>query len=323
MKYNMSLITSASLSLAIMMSSCNLFSKNTVAQESKATTPIETEAPQPVSVTQTDNNFTPIGNDLECKTITKGTGAITGNPGDLGEMRIVFKIGDSTIINTDEMNNRMAVQQAFQAPSMKGDVMEGLMKMKAGDEMEFRILADTLFTRSKQTKPAWVKPGAYATWYVHMVNVKTKAEVESAAAKHQSEQKGIDEKLIQDYFKAKGIKNAKKTASGLYYVVSKVGTGAKPTTGKKVTVNYTGQNLKGEKFDSNVDPAFNHVEPFSFDLGKGGVIKGWDEAAALMNKGTKATFYMPSHLAYGERGAGAKIPPNAVLIFEIELLDFK
>ncbi len=74
---------------------------------------------------------------------------------------------------------------------------------------------------------------------------------------------------------------------------------------------------------SNEDPSFGHVEPFSFGLGQHNVIKGWDDALAIMKKGMKATFYIPSPLAYGANGPSPKIGPNAILIFDIELLSFK
>jgi FKBP-type peptidyl-prolyl cis-trans isomerase FkpA len=278
---------------------------------------------KPATKTSASAGFIKNPNGLEYKIVKKGTGTVTPNVGDFGEMNLKFKIGDSVLINTYEMNMNKPIVQQIQKGSIKGDVMEGLMTMKAGDSVIFRMLMDTLATRANQPKPEWAKPGDYAIWEVKMINVKTKQQMEAESANKEKVQSQTDDKLIQDFLKGKGITNAKKTASGLYYVVHTEGKGPMPAAGQKVTVNYTGQNLKGEKFDSNVDPAFSHVEPFSFDLGKRSVIKGWDEGVALMNKGTKATFYLPSHLAYGDRGAGAKIPANAILIFDIELLDFK
>jgi FKBP-type peptidyl-prolyl cis-trans isomerase len=156
-----------------------------------------------------------------------------------------------------------------------------------------------------------------------MVSIKTKAQMEAATLAKEKKQLAIDDKILTAYFKAHNIKNIKKTASGLYYTVTKQGYGAAPKTGQEVTVNYTGKKLDGTKIDSNVEPQFNHVEPYSFLLGKRNVIKGWDEALALMKKGMKATFYIPSILAYGDRGGDEKIPPNSILIFDIELLSFK
>lgn len=94
--------------------------------------------------------------------------------------------------------------------------------------------------------------------------------------------------------------------------------------GDVLVVNYTGRlEDGGEVFDSNVDPKFNHVEPFEFTVGVGQVIKGWDEGMVGMKVGEKKTLIIPADKAYGERGAGTKIPPNATLIFDVELLEIK
>jgi peptidylprolyl isomerase len=114
------------------------------------------------------------------------------------------------------------------------------------------------------------------------------------------------------------------TPSGLKYSDSKVGTGATPKTGQTCVMQYTGwlyeNGAKGKKFDSSVDRG----QPFEFVLGKQQVIAGWDEGIATMKKGGKRTLIIPPELAYGARGAGGGvIPPNATLIFDVELLDVK
>src|SRR5439155_21995748 len=108
--------------------------------------------------------------------------------------------------------------------------------------------------------------------------------------------------------------------SGLKYTDSKVGDGAAATAGHKVNVHYTGwldnHGEKGKKFDSSLDRG----EPFSFTLGGGQVIKGWDQGVAGMKVGGKRTLVIPPELGYGAPGAGGVIPPNATLIFDVELL---
>ena len=106
------------------------------------------------------------------------------------------------------------------------------------------------------------------------------------------------------------------TKSGLKYFDLKVGTGAEATTGKKVKVHYTGWLTDGKKFDSSVDRG----QPFEFDLGAGMVIKGWDEGVAGMKIGGKRQLQIPPGLGYGDRGAAGVIPPNATLIFDVELI---
>ncbi|MDO8494530.1 MAG: FKBP-type peptidyl-prolyl cis-trans isomerase [Deltaproteobacteria bacterium] len=113
------------------------------------------------------------------------------------------------------------------------------------------------------------------------------------------------------------------TPSGLKYSDEKVGTGPEAIKGKSAVVHYTGwldnNGKKGTKFDSSLDRG----EPFSFALGARQVIAGWDEGVAGMKVGGKRTLFLPSALGYGTRGAGADIPPNANLIFDVELLDVK
>lgn len=113
------------------------------------------------------------------------------------------------------------------------------------------------------------------------------------------------------------------TKSGLKYTDEKVGTGAEAVAGKNVSVHYTGwlddKGQKGKKFDSSLDRG----QPFVFPLGAGHVIKGWDEGVAGMKVGGKRTLMIPTALGYGARGAGGAIPPNADLIFDVELLDVK
>ena len=109
------------------------------------------------------------------------------------------------------------------------------------------------------------------------------------------------------------------TASGLQYEDQVVGTGVEAKAGKSVDVHYTGTLKDGKKFDSSVDRG----KPFTFKLGAGQVIKGWDEGVAGMKVGGKRTLVIPPDLGYGARGAGGVIPPNATLKFEVELLDVK
>ena len=106
------------------------------------------------------------------------------------------------------------------------------------------------------------------------------------------------------------------TPSGLQYWDITVGTGATAVAGKTVKVHYTGWLTTGKKFDSSLDRGM----PFSFPLGGGKVIKGWDEGVAGMKVGGKRQLRIPPELGYGPRGAGNVIPPNAILIFDVELL---
>lgn len=113
------------------------------------------------------------------------------------------------------------------------------------------------------------------------------------------------------------------TSSGLQIIDTTVGTGASPKTGQTCVMHYTGwlyqDGKKGAKFDSSLDRG----KPFEFKIGVGMVIKGWDEGVSTMKVGGKRTLIIPAELGYGARGAGGVIPPNATLLFEVELLDVK
>ena len=111
-------------------------------------------------------------------------------------------------------------------------------------------------------------------------------------------------------------KGFSKTSSGLLYKFEKENNSHKPSNGNKVKVHYKGMLLDGTVFDSS----FKRNQPIEFTLGVGQVIKGWDEGISLLGIGDKASFIIPSHLAYGSSGAGGVIPPNATLVFEVELI---
>ncbi|MEO1409626.1 MAG: FKBP-type peptidyl-prolyl cis-trans isomerase [Bacteroidota bacterium] len=128
-------------------------------------------------------------------------------------------------------------------------------------------------------------------------------------------QKQKDQQLIVKYLTENGLR-AQSTPEGLHYIIEQAGTGGHPKGSDKVKVHYTGSLLDGTVFDSSIERG----KPLAFPLG--GVIKGWQLAVPLLQKGGKGKFLIPSDLAYGPRGAGGKIPPNAVLMFEVELLDF-
>jgi FKBP-type peptidyl-prolyl cis-trans isomerase len=138
------------------------------------------------------------------------------------------------------------------------------------------------------------------------------AKAQEEAAKKGGENKSKGEKFLEDNKNKPGVKT---TPSGLQYTVISEGTGPKPTASSTVKVHYTGKLIDGTTFDSSVDRG----EPIEFPLN--GVIKGWTEGVQLMSKGSKYKFFIPSDLAYGDRGAGNAIGPNETLVFEVELLD--
>lgn len=145
-----------------------------------------------------------------------------------------------------------------------------------------------------------------------LTDFQKKEQEELAAAA--SSNKEIGEKFLVENKKKEGVKT---TASGLQYKVVKAGDGEKPSATSKVVVHYRGTLIDGTEFDSS----YSRGEPASFGVNQ--VIKGWQEALQMMPVGSKWQIYIPSDLAYGERGAGGSIKPNSTLIFDVELLEIK
>ncbi len=225
-------------------------------------------------------------------------------------------------------------------PAFKGDLIEAIMLMTPGDSIVCQVDAGIVFKGSKTKLPDFIKAGDKMQYYIKLVSVKSKAdaqkEQQAAFQKQMNEQMAKqkveaakliakDDKTLKAFFTKKSI-TPLKTASGLYYTIKEEGTGENALPGDTVVMNYTGTLLDGTKFDSNEDTAFHHVTPFKFVLGRGAVIKGWDEGVALLKTGSKATLYIPSGMAYGPQarpGSGANpkgIPANSILVFDVQLL---
>ena len=132
------------------------------------------------------------------------------------------------------------------------------------------------------------------------------------------EQQERDDIIIRDFLETNNITNYQRTSSGLYHIPIVLGSGESPTVADSVLVEYTGRFLSGKRFDSS---RFSE-DPFTFIIGTGNVINGWEEALQLMRTGGKSRFIIPSHLGYGTSGRGT-IPGNTVLDFDIELISFE
>ena len=263
------------------------------------------------------DGYTRLPNGLEYKIITHGDGKKKPELSDHLELHISYAVGDSMIFDSRKMNNNKCVPIPMAASRGMGDPIVVFAQMVAGDSAVARYPVDSL-KQTGQSFP-WTKPADMVTYHIKMVSVKTEAEFVKEEADKVAKQNAIDDKALEAYFKEKGIK-ATKTASGLYYTVDREGTGEKIKAGQLVGVNYTGKFLDGKVFDSNTDTAFHHVQTFSLPVGVGRVIKGWDEGLQLLKPGSKATFYIPSSLAYGSNERPG-LPANSILVFDVELID--
>ena len=244
--------------------------------------------------------------------------------GDMVELHMVARYKDdkmdTVLFDSRKMNNNTPMQFPMPAPSFKGDIVEAFMLLSPGDSAIIRMSIDSVKKQPNVQLPDFMKSGEKIQYNVVMVSVKSQDALKKEQDEHASKQKGADDQILQDYFKSNNLQPSK-TASGLYYIIEKQGSGPNAAPGKAVTVNYTGRTLDGKVFDSNQDPSMGHAEPFTFNLGQGQVIAGWDEGVALLNKGAKAKLFIPSGMAYGSQSPSPAIPNDAILMFDIEVLN--
>ena len=251
----------------------------------------ETQSPT-VQVQAVDKQFTtPTG--LKYIDEVIGTGK-TPQSGDKVKVHYTGTLEDGTKFDSSRDRN-----QPFEFPLGIGRVIkgwdEGVSTMKEGGKRQL-IIPSHLGYGERGAGGGAIPPGATLHFDVELIEVM--------------------EKFVDTDFSLPGKEEV--TESGLRMIIHKDGNGKIPLPGQTVQVHYTGLLENGSTFDSSHDRG----QPFSFPLGQGRVIKGWDEALALMSKGEKRTLIIPPDIAYGSRGKG-KIPPNSILIFEVELIDFK
>lgn len=249
--------------------------------------------------------------------------------GDIIEFHLYAKIDTTVLADTRKQQNGKPVMDRVPEIKTSGQFQAVFPMLSAGDSVLVEVSCDTLLKANPpqpgQQLPPWLKKGKKISVTISLVSVKSMDEYKKEMEAKEAAQAGVDDKLLQDYFTKNNI-HATKTASGLYYVITKEGTGDVAKNGQSVTMNYIGKTLEGKQFDANVDESFKRLkdrEAFTFPLGGHQVIKGWDEGIALLKKGSKATLYIPSPLAYGPQSPSPDIAPNSVLVFNVEVLDIK
>ncbi len=188
-----------------------------------------------------------------------------------------------------------------------GDIYDALKMMSVGDSATFLIKAKDFFEiTTKMGLPPNVDGESKLTFEIKMVDFKSEQQLMDAEASNIAA------------FLSKNNITTPATESGLIYIETVSGSGPLATDGNSVKVHYLGTFLDGTVFDSS----YERNEPIEFELGKGMVIRGWDEGIKLMKKGGKARFVVPSNLAYGNMGKGP-VEPFSTLVFDVELIDFK
>ena len=257
-------------------------------------------------------------------------------PGDFISANLIVKNDEDSVLKST-YESGAPTYMLLQKPSFKGDVYDGLSLLSEGDSATIKIAADSIFKRTP--KPPGFK-GKYIIYDVKIEKVIAKGKLTdqvfqgtvTSYVKAQADVlKNQEQSKIQKYITDSKLAFTK-TASGLYYIITKPGSGPLPAANDTVGVNYVGKSLNGKVFDTNIKAEaekakmanpMNPYEPIRFPVGQAKVIPGWDEGLRLLNKGAKATFIVPSSLAYGEQGNPPVIAPFASLVFEVELTDIK
>ena len=253
---------------------------------------------------------------LAYKFIENSDNTETPVEGDFVTLLMTYGTLDSVMFDSQKLPQKMEIPLI--ASVHQGDFYEGVGMMHVGDSAVFKCDADSVFTKLFRVPniPPELDSVDIIYFNIRLIDFKTEAEMK-AAQEAEMEMLKNEETVKRNTYLDENYPNAQASATGLYYVQTKKGSGSKPEVGKKVKVHYTGTFLDGTKFDSSVDRG----EPYEFPLGKGQVIKGWDEGIANMQKGEKGVLIVPSELAYGPGRRG--IPPFSTLIFEVELVDFE
>lgn len=237
---------------------------------------------------------------------------------------------DSVIFDTKVQGQGMPIGIPVNAPNLKGMLAEGIQMLHKGDSAQFIVPAKDFYLQTNGTPvPPGVDENANITFNIGVSDVTTEEgyqqmqmeffqKMQAESAGKQREQMVQDIRTIDKYLVDNNIK-FDTTASGVRVQVTEQGKGDKPQAGDNIVVHYRGKLLSGEQFDASYD----RNEPFTFPVGQGQVIRGWDEGLMELPKGSKATLYIPSPLAYGPQQRSEVIKPNSILVFEVEVLDVK
>ncbi len=267
---------------------------------------------------------------IKVEFLTKGDGeALKDSSILLFNMRYINAKGNE-MFDTDKRGGAVAMQYLDSVWKQSGLIYEAFSACKVGDSITFELPAEDLFANTfKMPVPDTIDAKSNIKFFVSLENAftsegyqayqKEKYDKEMEQSKKDAEaQIGIDLDIIKQYLADNNIE-AITTESGISYVITQPGTGENAKPGQKVITHYHGTLLDGTKFDASRDRG----KTFDFVLGQGSVIKGWDEGFALLNKGAKATLYIPSNLAYGAQARSAVIKANSILIFDVELVDIE
>ncbi len=270
-----------------------------------------------------NNGFKKTKSGLLYKIISDGKGP-TAKKGQFIKFTYVQKVRDSVLVTT--ANAPIPMYTPVDSVGPIYSPLEVFTLLRKGDSLVVVQLADSIESKYHQPLPPFIKKRDKLTLTLRVLDVFTTNESLNA-----DRQKSIDAEkdkeiaLLQNYFKQNNITDAQKTDKGDFYQILTHGSGPKVDSGKQVSINYSGSDMQGRYFDSNVDStkqAQRHpLQPFSFVAGVRGAVPGMVEAITNFKKGDKGKLFIPGMMGYGQQGAGGVIKPFENLIFDIEVVD--
>ncbi len=237
---------------------------------------------------------------------------------------------DSLLFTWTEKNTPVTLQYIDTIWEKSGQIYHGMKKLKVGDSAIFKVNCSDLYEVAFNSNipyglnpfsditveigiQSMLDPTEFRMWQANLF--KTRRE---QIQKRKEQQLLEDISLIDIYLEEQGLIGME-LESGIRYIVQEQGSGKKPEQGDQVLIHFIGYLLDGTQFDSS----YEKNDPHEFTLGTRSVIPGWEQSVAEMPLGSKITFYIPSGLAYGERGLGDLVEPNTVVVFDLELLEIK
>jgi FKBP-type peptidyl-prolyl cis-trans isomerase len=233
---------------------------------------------------------------------------------DVLQMNLSFKTENDSVIFSTLHPAGKHIEFTVKEPTHNGDIMEGFMLMSPGDSAVFYVPIDSMY---REFRPDFAKKGDYMKYEIRLNRIFTPGEYEKWKAENKNNSVKNDLDTIKNYLEQKGMLDSAKLLDNIYMIWLERGKGHKVQNDLKLTMHYKGWLLDGKLIDNS----YQRKQPINFVIGNGEVIEGWDLAAKHMREGDSVRIFIPSAYAYGEKGAGYVIPPNAILQFDMKLLD--
>jgi FKBP-type peptidyl-prolyl cis-trans isomerase FkpA len=257
-----------------------------------------------------------------CQIYTHNTGEKI-KEGDIITFQYIQKTDKDSVLYSTYTSGRVG-QARIQPSQNVADLMEVFPLLTVGDSALVKVPTDSLFKGHDDKRPAFFPKGSNLDFTIKILKAQS---MDVFMAEIKATEVNATNKYIADH-----KLNLQTTASGLKYVITQPSTKFKPQKGDTLMVNYAGRTLDDKVFDSSIEAIAKGAglqqpgrtyEPIEVIVGTGGVIPGWDEGLLLLNEGSKATFVIPSSLAYGAQGQGNDIKPFSTLVFDVELVKIK